>query len=339
MHQAQEQQGQTRRGMIGGAAVAGAATVVVGAPALVRAADRAATTPCEPTDPGTATGPIAASLSGRTVWSTEPHTRTITAHDVRTLATGRSIAVGGAPVDLALTRDGRTAVVTTAHYDRPGLAIVTLQDGHVERVDVGPEPGAVVLTRSGRRAYVAGGRARGTVTRVDLPSGRISAPIVVGGDPRGLALSPDGKRAYVALNTDAQVAVVDLARKKVLARITTAAFPAQLALSPDGTRLLVTHNGFRARAVSLIDTHARKVIHRTRVGTDPAGVAFSRSGAAAIVTGNGWVALLDGRTGRRKKLKARPGSTLRGVAVAGRSGVVADARTGRLVKVSLGVGA
>jgi DNA-binding beta-propeller fold protein YncE len=332
--------GRTRRQVIGGAATAGAGGVLLSPLLRARAAEGAAPVkPCAPEPAGIPAGPIAASPDGRRVWTTDLRTTTITPHATRTLRPGRPVHVGGAPVGIAISVDGRTALVTTAIFDRPGLQIVDLRAGGVDRVDVGADPG-VVGFGPGDRAWVTGRGARGTLTAVDVQAGDVHAPVDVGAHPRGLAVSRDGQLALVALNGAAAVAVVDLRRGHVTDRIPTAPFPAQVALSPDARRAVVTHNGFGATTVSLIDVTRHRVLRRIRVATDPAGVAFSRTGATALVTSasTGTVTLLDGRSGRRRRI-ARTGGSPRAVVVCGTRGVVADGRTGALSAVRLGAGA
>jgi len=330
------QRGGTRRRFIGGVAAAGAAHTLVGP--LLSANAGQTKKPCAPDPPGIPTGAIAITPDGRTVWSTDTHATTITAHRSRDLRRGRSIDVGGAPTGLAISPHGDVIVVTTAFYDKPALALIDVLTGEVDHVDVGPEPGAVAFTRDGRNAYVAGGGTHGTLTRVELRSGRVHAPIAVGAHPHGLALHPDGKQALVALNGAGAVAVVALARRTVERRIPTSPFPSQLAISKDGKRAVVTHNGFGSQAVTPIDVVHHRARRRVRVGRDPAGVAFSTSGATALVTaaGSGTIVMLDSRTGRRHRTIKR-GGVPRGIAVSGTRGVVADARTGQLAAIRLGV--
>ena len=87
---------------------------------------------------------MAVSPDGRAIWTANTHRTTITKHG-RDLKRGTSIDVGGAPRAIAIAPDGRQAVVTTAFYDRPGLGIVDLDKGKVERVDAGPEPCAIAF--------------------------------------------------------------------------------------------------------------------------------------------------------------------------------------------------
>lgn len=325
--------GATRRSLVLGA-VTGAAGWAASGPLLdgvARAADPAA--PCTPTPTGLRTAAVAAAGDGRTVWTADTGATTITRHRVRDLQRLRSIDVGGAPVALSLTRDGRRAVVLTAAWSEPGLVVVDLRAGTVDRVDVGAAPRSVVLTHDGRHAWVAGEEG---LVRVTVASGAVTAPVDLGGRARGLALHPDGRRALVALHTSAAVAVVSLARRRVIGRIATGAFPSQVAISPRGHRALVTHGGYGARGVGLLDLDAGRRLRTLRTGADPTGVAYDRAGSVAIVAnaGAGTVSVLDLRTGRHRR-RANPGGSPRAVTVAGRRGIAVDGVTGALTSLPL----
>ncbi len=340
-HRIGGQGGRTRRQLVGGAAASGVAVAVGGQLLLTEPAHSATPLkPCIPDAPGIETGAIAATPDGRRIWSVDTRGRTVTEHSTKTLRRGRALDVGGTPVGLAISPRGGTALVTTAAYDHPGLAIIDLHTREIDRIDVGEDPRAIAFAPSGRTAYVAGGTAKGTLTPVVLGSRRVRGPIALGVDPRGVAVSPDGKVALVALNGEAKLALVDLERGRVIRRIATAAFPALVAFSPDGHRALVTHNGFGARAISVVDLERRAVVGRVRVGADPAGVAFSRSGRTAVVTavGTATVTILDGRSGRRRRTVSHGGFP-RAVTVSGTRALVVDARSGLLTAIKLGMNA
>ena len=288
---------------------------------------------------GIPTGAIAVTPNGRTVWSADTHASTITSHRSRDLRRGRSIDVGGAPTGIAISPHGDLIVVTTAFYDRPGLALVDVLTGEVDHVDVGPEPGTVVFAADGRSAYVAGGGAHGTLTRVEPGSGRVHAPIALGAHPRGLALHPDGKHALVALNGAGAVVVVALARaqgRRAASR--PRPFPPSSPISPDGKRASSRHNGFGAHRRHAAGPGHRRARRPSAPASDPAGVAF-----AAPARGAGRRRRRRARSrcstrtpaGRRRRVQARRRTA--GVAVAGRRGIVADGRTGKLTAIRLGV--
>lgn len=308
------------------------------APGGLRAAGSAGPRRWEPSYPPIRTSAVAITPDRRALWTADAAERTITRHR-RDLARGRSIDVGGAPLTLAISPDGRRALVPTAFYDQPALAIVDLRGGNVRRSDVGPEPVDAAFAPDGHVAYVVGGGTEGKITRVDPVSGEVGRTVAVGSHPRSLALTPDGEHALVALNGDVALTVVALDRLRVVDRIKTPAFPREVAISPDGERALVTHNGFQSRQVTLVDLTTRRATQRIESAADPAGVGFTRSGARALVaaTGAGSVVVLDGRSGRRLRTVALGGAP-HGVAVAGTTAFVADALTGKLHKVRMGVG-
>jgi phospholipase C len=327
--------GATRRGFVAGLAAGGAASVI-GGPLLARKALAAGTKPCAPTPPGIRTSAVAVAPGGRTVWTADAAATTITAHRRADLLRGRSIDVRGAPLGIAISPHGHEALVTTAFYDRPGLAIVDLLSGQVDHLDVGPEPCAVAYAAHGRSAYVSGGGRDGTLTRVEPRGGRVHRAVALGRHARGLALHPDGKHALVALNGDASVAVVSLKHGRVTRRIKTPPFPAQVAISPDGKHALVTHNGFHNRRVTPLDLVHWRARKPVTTGLDPAGVAFDAAGRVAVVanTGAGTVSVLDARTGRRRR-RVKVGGAPRFVAVVGRRGIVADGHSGQLTSIRL----
>jgi DNA-binding beta-propeller fold protein YncE len=286
---------------------------------------------------GIRTGAIAVTPDGRTVWSADVRARTIAAHG-RGLARGDLIGVGGAPVDVAISPDGALALVVTAFYDHPGLAIADLRSREVTRLDVGGEPRAVAIAPDGRRAYVAGGGRDGTLTRVDIRSRQVHPPLGLGSHARDVAVLSDGEHALVTLNGESAVAVVDLRRMRLVARIATPAFPHELAVSGDGKWGLVTHSGFGATRATTLQVHRHRAGRSVAVGPDAAGVAFPRHGAIGLVGSrrDGRLTLVDARTGVRRRtisLGGAPGA----VAFAGTRAVVADAVSGELRAIRMRV--
>ena len=330
--------GNTRRSFLAGAAAGGAAQLAGSSVLSAASATAASAQPCAPTGPGTRIGAIAVSPDGRTVWTADAESTTITAYRRSDFQPGRSIDVHGAPLGIAISPDGRQALVTTAFYDRPGLTLVDLHSGQTDRLDVGLEPYAVAYAPDGHSAYVAGGGKDGTLIKVDPRAKRVHAPVSIGNHPRGLAIRPDGKYALVALNGAASVVAVSLTKGRVARHIKTAPFPYLLAISPDSTRALVTHSGFGSRRATPLDLVKWHAGHAIRTGLDPAGVAYDRSGRVAMIAnaGSGTVALVDAHSGRRRRT-LKQGGAPRCVVVSGARAYVADGLTGRLTSIRTGV--
>ncbi|HEX6388414.1 MAG TPA: hypothetical protein VFZ89_03180 [Solirubrobacteraceae bacterium] len=238
----------------------------------------------------------------------------VVAHDRRhTIAVDRRVVdVGGYPVDVAISADGRLAAVTTGFWDAPALVLVDVAKASVlGRVDVGPAPGAVAFTGK-RRILVAGGEQEGHAYVVDARRRAVVSSRPIGLVPRGVAAG------WIALAGEDKLVHV---RGRTL---NTPALPDRVALSPDGRTLLVSHQ--HSEYVSLIDVKTRKVTRR-RAGRLPSGVAFTRAGKPVVAL-PGAIKVLGGK---RHKTVAAP----RGLTVVGRRAFTVDDLTGRVAKVKL----
>jgi YVTN family beta-propeller protein len=124
------------------------------------------------------------------------------------------IPCGRHPSAIALTADGRRALVTATYS---GELIVLTLDGEQLRpsgaVHLGFEPRGVAASPDGRLVYVAL-TAANEVAIVDLESLRVVDRIGVGRWPRYLAITPDGTRLAVGASGDGGISVVDTATRK-----------------------------------------------------------------------------------------------------------------------------
>jgi YVTN family beta-propeller protein len=286
-------------------------------PAGALAADGASKKACEPLAPSVRPGAIAFAPDGRSAWVADGAKTTITQISAKTLARGRSIDVGGAPIDIAITPSGGRALVLTAFYDRPSLVQVSLKSGKVlHRYDVGKEPAALALSPDGRHVYVTSSGKAGSLTPIALRRHAVGRPTPLGTHARGVAVDSHGRTALVATYGDSSLAVVDLRTHRVKASIPTAAYPYDVAISHDGRHALVSHAGVGMRDLSLIDIARRRVVRKLRAGADPGAVAFSRDGRTALAAdySASSVAVIDVATGKHRSV--RVGARPHGIAVA-----------------------
>jgi DNA-binding beta-propeller fold protein YncE len=316
--------GTTRRGFVGGALAAAAA------PALARPGEAAAgvtfSAKREILRRGRA---IAAGPRGRVLVVAHERRRTIAIVRGRR---ERILDVGGQPVEVAVSPDGRLAAVTTASWDEPGLAIVDLTTfGVRKRIAVGPAPSAVAFSPDGRHVLVTGGEQEGTLHLVDVARTRVLDRTRVGLVPRGLAVAPGGDAAWVALNADDRVVRVDLRRGRVARAIKTEPHPDRVAIDRRGERLLVSHGGRESVHVSEIEIDGGRV-RRHRAGRLVSGVAWTRDGRAVAAVGGTGKFVVFGRAGRRARaLTGAP----RGLAIAGDRAYSVGALNGEIESVRL----
>jgi YVTN family beta-propeller protein len=162
-------------------------------------------------------------------------------------------------------------------------------------VTVGTFPDAVAISIPRETAYVTN-YTDGTVTPVDLLTGRPGKPIHVGGGPAGIAITPDNKMAYV---TDAgsaplgdTVTPIDLKTHRVLRAIKVGLGPQGIAITPDGKTAYVANagaivtgqTGAIGHTVTPINLVTKRALTAINVGNAPIAIAISGDGSTAFVT-------------------------------------------------------
>jgi hyaluronoglucosaminidase len=154
---------------------------------------------------------------------------------------------------------------------------------------VGTFPDAVAVTPNGKMALVANYSA-GTVTPIELATGKVLPSIEAGSGPAGVAVTPNSKMAYV---TDAgsaplgtTITPIDLVTDKPLAPITVGAGPQGIAISPDGTTAWVSlagavvqgQSGSVGSTVVSVNLSTKAVSAPITVGNAPLAVVLSNDG-------------------------------------------------------------
>src|ERR1035437_1793802 len=209
-----------------------------------------------------------------------------------------TVPLGVLPVGAVVARDGSTAYVSNLGGPKPASgerAAAQCCDPRAERV----------------RIDARGIAERGSVSRVDLVSGRVVKVIPVGRHPSGIAWDERNARLYVANGNSDDVSVIDTRSDSVVGTIAIAPFgidrmglaPTAVALSPDGATLFVALGG--ANAVAMFDvaaSHAARFRGLIPTGWYPTTIDISADGTTLAVgtllgvgSGTGQPAALEGR--------------------------------------------
>lgn len=209
-----------------------------------------------------------------------------------------TVPVGEGPHEVAVTPDGRTAVVCNYGARTPGstLTVIDLEKGEAVRtIDLrgGDAPAGVDARRIGRPHGIAflpdGGHVLVTsevsrqLLEIDLESGRIVAAVGTDQDASHMvALTPDGARAFVANIRSGSVSVIDVRERKLLKVVPTGAGAEGIAVHPTRKECWVTNRS--ADTVSIVDTEELEVIAELPSAKFPIRVAFTPDGEHALVS-------------------------------------------------------
>jgi DNA-binding beta-propeller fold protein YncE len=154
---------------------------------------------------------------------------------------------------------------------------------------VGTFPDAVTVTPNGKTALVAN-YGDGTVTPINLLSGKVLPAIQAGSGPAGVAVTPNGKMAYVTDAGSAPIGTtitpIDLVTDKPLSPITVGAGPQGIVISPDGSTAWVSlagavvqgQSGAVGSAVVSVNLATKAVSAPISVGNAPLALALSNGG-------------------------------------------------------------
>jgi YVTN family beta-propeller protein len=199
-----------------------------------------------------------------------------------TLARTIALPSGASPAGVALTPNGKEALVTD--YADGTVIPVTLSTGKVGTpIGVGITPGSgsyplgIQVSPDGSDAYVADSL-DGSLAQITLATGHVTAvPLETGYQPQQLAVSPDGSTVWVTEDNgtspaDAGFAVpVSVPSLTVGSPVGVGLAPNGVAFSPDGTTVYVANE------------------------TDSAGGSNSNEGSVSVIptSGNGSVQTID----------------------------------------------
>lgn len=204
------------------------------------------------------------------------------------------------PHGIAWLPDGR--IVATTERSK-SLVIVDTARGDAVRSIATSQRGThmVAVAPDHRRAYTANIQ-DGSVSVLDLATGRKLRDIAVGGQPEGIALTPDGRTLWVGDLQGARVQAYDTASFERVAKVATGPVPIRVLASPDG-RWIVTSN-LGCGCLTLIDAATRAAVRTVDVGGSDASrqvtILFSADGRRLYVaeTGTNQVAEVDLAAGR-----------------------------------------
>lgn len=148
-------------------------------------------------------------------------------------------------------------------------------------VQVGCVP-KFLATSADNRWVIVSNWCSGTVSLVDVASGKEYKQISVGPYPRGIAIDHQSRRAYISLMGSTRIAVLDLQNLKVSYFNGIGSAPRHLCIDPTDRYLYASLNG--QNQVVKIDLSTGQVIARSKVGLLPRTMVLTQDGNYLYVT-------------------------------------------------------
>jgi DNA-binding beta-propeller fold protein YncE len=218
---------------------------------------------------------------------------------VRLAAPATTVAAGGSGPAVAVSPQSGTVTILRPRTLRPAAVLRSFRSPQIAAVAPG-----------GHWALVSDAAA-GSVSAVDLRTGRVADRVWVGRGAHHLAISPDGGAAWVALGETARTIVTvdcsDMRRLRVTGRIHPPVAAHDLAFSPGGATVWVTSAA--EPYVTVFDAASGRPRARVPAGAAPQHVAFGGPGSphAYIASGYGSsLEMVDPRSGRVVRRAALP---------------------------------
>ena len=199
---------------------------------------------------------------------------TLTVIDVAAAKVLRTIELGrhSRPHGLSWISEDRIAVTAE------GSAHLLLVDPHrgeiIQEIATDQRVSHMVGVIPGRKLAFVANIGSGSVTVVDLESGRKLRDLATGEGAEGIAVTPDGQEVWVGNRASDNLSVIDPARLEVVATVACPGFPIRLVATPDGRRILAS--AARSGEVVLFDRESRQEILRRKLDLSTVPTAGSR---------------------------------------------------------------
>lgn len=231
--------------------------------------------------------PLAPPLNAATLLVGNKAEASVSLLDAKSGATVAVLPVGTGPHEIAVSPDGKRALVanygnrevlgsTLTLLDVPGSSVV-------KTIDLAPHQRPHgLLFLDGRRALVTSETSKALLI-VDVESGKVEKAIETGQETSHMvAATPDGKRAFTANIGSGSTTAIDLVAGKTLASIPTGAGAEGIDVTPDGKQVIVTNRA--ADSVSVVDVATLKVVATLESKSFPIRVKVTPDGKRALVS-------------------------------------------------------
>ena len=230
---------------------------------------------------------FAGSLQAATLVVANKAEATVSLVDLASGKVAATLPVGKGPHEVAISQDGRLALI--ANYGtgaEPGstLTLIDVPGAKVVKtIDLGEHrrPHGMVFVGNGRALVTS--EASKALLEVDLDAGKVLRAIPAGQEVSHMvAVTPDGSRAFVANIGSGSVTALDLKEGKKVSDIQTGAGAEGIAVTPDGKQVWVTNR--EADTVTVLDASSLKTVKTVPAAAFPIRAEVTPDGRRVLVS-------------------------------------------------------
>jgi DNA-binding beta-propeller fold protein YncE len=205
-----------------------------------------------------------------------------------------AIPVVTRPLQVAVTPDGSTALVTSFDNAVNFIDLATNKVTNTLMTDSSINPHGLAISPDGTRAYISSFNTNGVIAVIDLSTRQIIATLPTISYAQGLTLTPDGSQVWV---TSPLAASVDIFDTLTNTRVTglNISQTSDVAFNSTGTRAYITTSSTIPGSVVAIDTSTYQTIKSYPVGLGPTDIKMSYADQFLVVNNNsdGSISVID----------------------------------------------
>jgi YVTN family beta-propeller protein len=196
------------------------------------------------------------------------------------LKVNKQITVRSHPLQLAVTPDGSTLLVTS--YDNAVNFIDTATDAVTFTLNTpGLYPSGIAISPDGTRAYVTNYFTNPSLLVIDIPNRKLLSTIPLAtAFPRVVVLTPDGTQAWVNYYQGNTVTIVDTLTGLLSHTMNLGTSVSMgMAFNPTGTKAFIAG----PNNVIVVDTATLAILARVTTGNQPTDVVVTPDGRSVLV--------------------------------------------------------
>ena len=197
-----------------------------------------------------------------------------------------TIPVVAAPLQVAVSPDGSTAIVTSFNNAVSFINLSANQVTSTLMTDPSVNPHGLAISPDGTRLYITSFNPDNSVVlEIDMATHKILATIPTITYPQGAILSPDGSQLWITSPYAGAVDVIDTLTFTDITRLNIS-FAYDVAFNSTGTRAYITSQAVSPGQVFAVDTGSYQTIKTYTVGTGPTDISISYGDQFLVVNNN-----------------------------------------------------